>query len=139
MRSFYAYRSLNPIRERKINGLLNNGGLRCGRLVIALQMTTLKLTAALVLYLFLPLTALTYYFSRRRRRIIEVERILTLLRADPAYRQVHEAETLRYYLWAVAYASAVACAGLALLFFSREVGLPDAEFPGLTVGGAVFP
>src|SRR5438128_1174478 len=103
------------------------------------QMANLKLTAVMVLYLFLPLTALTYYFSRRRRRIIEVERILTLLRADPAYRQVHEAETLRYYLWAVAYASAVACAGLALLFFSTEVGLAGAEFPALTLGGAEFP
>jgi hypothetical protein len=102
-------------------------------------MINLKFTAVMVLYLFLPLTALTYYFSRRRRRIIEVERILTLLRADPTYRQVHEAETLRYYLWAVAYASAVACAGLALLFFSRELGLMDAEFPAITLGGAEFP
>lgn len=102
-------------------------------------MTALKLTAVMALYLFLPLTALTYYFSRRRRRIIEVERILTLLRADPSYRQVHKAETLRYYLWAVAYASAVACAGLVLLFFSSEVGLVGAEFPAITLGSVEFP
>ena len=34
-----------------------------------------KLFVMAVLYISVPLTALTYYFSRRRRRIIEVERV----------------------------------------------------------------
>jgi hypothetical protein len=29
-----------------------------------------------VRYLFVPLSALTYYFSRRKRRVIEIDRIV---------------------------------------------------------------
>ncbi len=99
----------------------------------------MKVTALVVLYLFLPLTTFTYYFSRRRRRVIEIDRVLTLLKAEQAYRDVHAAETFSYYLWSLAYASVVAVAGLVLLLFARQIGLPDGEFPPVTLGTAEFP
>lgn len=102
-------------------------------------MTVSKLIGLIVLYLFLPLTALTYYFSRRQRRVVEVDRILSILEIDPAYRKVYEAETLGYYLWAVAYTSVVSCVGLTLLFLGTDIGFSDGEFPGMQLGGAEFP
>lgn len=93
--------------------------------------------AAFVLYLFLPLSALTYYTSRRPRRVIETERVLSLLKIDPAYRKAYDTERLNDYFWAVVYVSAVACLGLAVLFFSHEIGL--AELPRVQLDGAQFP
>ena len=101
------------------------------------SMTAFKLIGAFMLYLFLPLTALTYYFSRRTRRAAEVERILSILKIDPAYRKAYETEKFGYYLWAVVYASVVFCVGLTLLFFSDEVGL--LELPGVQLGDVAFP
>ncbi len=98
-----------------------------------------KLFVMAVLYVSVPLTALTYYFSRRRRRIIEVERVLSLLNVDPAYRQAYEPDKLSSYGWAVAYLSAVSVIGLTLLLFSHEVGLLNGEFPVVPVGEAEFP
>lgn len=98
-----------------------------------------KLSGMIVLYLFLPLTVLTYYFSRRPRRVAEVERILSILNIDPAYRKVYEAEKLGYYLWALAYASVVSCVGLTLLFLSAEIGLSGGEFPMVKLGNVEFP
>jgi hypothetical protein len=102
-------------------------------------MMEFKLLVAGVLYVFVPLSAFTYYFSKRHRRVIEVARMLSLLRVDPEYSKVYEAETLGAYLWAVAYASIVAGIGLVLLLFSVEVGLVNAEFPSVTMGGVPFP
>ena len=98
-----------------------------------------KLIVALVLYLFLPLTALTYYFSRRQRRIIEVKRALTLLKIDPGYGKVYAAESFSYYLLGVGYASLLSLLGLALVFFSKEIGLVNSEFPTVSLAGATFP
>jgi hypothetical protein len=96
-----------------------------------LQMTAIsasKVIVLMVLYLFLPLTAVTYYVFRRRRRTYEVERILALLHIDPAYRRAYEDEHAgRYYLGAVVYASVVASLGLMLLFLGTELGVE--EFP----------
>ncbi len=102
-------------------------------------MSAMKLTAIAVLYLFLPFATFTYYFSRRRRRMIEIDRVLTLLRAEQSYRDVHAAETFSYYFWAFAYVSVVALAGLAVLLFARQFGLPDGEFPSVPLGSARFP
>ena len=98
-----------------------------------------KVIVLMVLYLFLPLTALTYYVFRRRRRMYEVERIFAILHIDPAYRRVYDDENAgRYYLWAVGYASVVASLGLLLLFLGPELGVD--EFPrvpfGITTGTA---
>jgi len=48
-----------------------------------------KLIGVSVLCPFLPLTALTYYFFRRHRRTIEVQRIFAILEIDPALLKVY--------------------------------------------------
>ena len=98
-----------------------------------------KLLAVGVLYIFVPLTAFTYHFSRRHRREIEVARMLALLKVDTEYAKAYAAETLFAYLWAVAYASIIVGFGLAMLFFSVELGLVDAEFPAFAIAGVDFP
>ena len=103
------------------------------------SMIFFKMMAVIVFYLFLPLAALTYYFSRRPRRLAETERILSKLKIDPAYRRVYEPETLSYYLWAIAYASVVSGVGLMLLFLGTEIGFPQGEFPAVELGNVEFP
>lgn len=98
-----------------------------------------KLFVFAVLYVFVPLTALTYYFTRRKRRVIEVDRVLSLLNVDPAYRKVYEPDKLSSYCWAFAYLSAVSCIGLTLLLFSNEIGLVNGEFPILAPADVEFP
>ena len=98
-----------------------------------------KLVALAVLYAFVPLSAVTYFLSRRRRRAIEVERILGMLNIDPAYRRAYAPDTATSYLGAVAYLSAVAVIGMALLLFSHELGLVDGEFPTVAFGDVEFP
>jgi len=90
-------------------------------------LTVPKLVAVLVLYSFLPLTFITYLLTRRRRRVIEVNRILSLLNIDPAYRKAYEVEKPGYYFGAFTYVSVVTCAGLALLLLAGQIGLT--EFP----------
>jgi hypothetical protein len=101
--------------------------------------TELKLAAAIVLYAFVPLTALTYYFSRRQLRAIEVERILSILKVDVDYAKAYTPDRLYSYLWAVAYTSVVACIGFTLLFFSAEIGLAESELPQVTLAEVDFP
>ena len=98
-----------------------------------------KLFVAAVLYVFLPLTALAYYFSRRQRRVIEVNRTLAILNIDPAYAKAYSPDGLSAYLIGVSYASIIACIGLALLFFSREIGLVNGDFPTVTMSDVEFP
>ena len=73
------------------------------------SVTAFKLFVAVVFYLFLPLTALTYYFSRRQRRVIEVDRMLAILNVEPSYAKAYLPDTLLTYVWAVGYASVVSC------------------------------
>jgi hypothetical protein len=101
------------------------------------SMTSFKLIALLVLYLFLPLTALTY-LSRRNRRMAEIDRIFLILKIGVDYRKVYEIEGLGQYLWALAYASAVSCVGLTVLFLGPEI-FPGAEFPMVKLGEVDFP
>jgi hypothetical protein len=92
-----------------------------------------KMILVIVLYLFLPLTALTYYIFRRRRRRFEVERIFARLPIDSAYQKVYDDETVGwYFLSAVGYASVVGSLGLMLVFLGQEIGLD--EFPSLKFG-----
>jgi hypothetical protein len=98
-----------------------------------------KLFVAIVLYLFLPLSALTYYVSTRQRRIIEVERVLAILSIEPSYAKAYHPDRLLTYVWAVGYASVISCIGLVLLFYSGEIGLPEGEFPWVTMAGVEFP
>lgn len=103
-------------------------------------MTIFKLIGMGVLYLFLPFTALSYCFSRRRRRIAEVTRILKILKldTDPDYSKACKPEQLVCYFWAVAYASFVTFVGLTLLFLATEIGFPKGEFPHVRLGGVDF-
>src|SRR5262245_22658839 len=98
-----------------------------------------KLFVAVVLYLFLPLHAMAYYCSTRRRRIIEVDRVLAVLSVDPAYAKAYLPDRLPTYLLALGYASVITCIGLVLLLFSSEIGLPDGEFPAVTLAEVEFP
>jgi hypothetical protein len=102
------------------------------------SVTVAKLIGVSVLYLFLPLSALTYYFFRRDRRAAEVERLFTVLHIDSAHRQPYHYETSGYYfLCAVAYASAVSGIGLVLLFLGTEMNLT--EFPSVELRDVQFP
>lgn len=103
------------------------------------SLTQFKLIVLAVLYGFVPLIALAYYFSRRKRRVIEVDRVLSLLNVAPAYRQVYEPDTFSSYCWAIVYLSAVTGIGLTLLFFSNEIGLTNGEFPMVALGEVEFP
>jgi hypothetical protein len=99
-----------------------------------------KLIGALVLYLILPITTLTYYRSRRPRRVAEIERTFSILKVDPDYKRAYDTERPGYYLCAVAYASAVLGLGLTVLLFSDEIGLAKQFVPGAAdVGGMRFP
>lgn len=102
------------------------------------SMSVFKLILVFVLYFFLPLTTLTYYFSRRNRRLAEVDRIFSILQINPDYRKVYETERLGQYLWALAYASVVSCVGLAVLFLGPEI-FPNAEFPAVKLSEVAFP
>jgi len=98
-------------------------------------MMTLKLIVATVLYLFVPISALTYYFTRRHMRVLEVDRMLSILNVDRLYAKAFGPDTFQSYIFSVAYASIVACIGLALLLFSSELGLANGEFPQVKLGG----
>lgn len=102
-----------------------------------------KLIGMGVLYLFLPITTLTYYFFRQQQKTFETERVLTILHIDPSYRKMYGNEKPGYYfLWAVAYTSVVSFLGLALLFFGTEIypsSKPPGEFPSVPFGEAQSP
>ena len=102
-------------------------------------LTPFKLIVFIALYAFVPLTALTYYLSRRRRRVIEIDRVLALLEVDPAYRKAYEPDKAGTYFSAVTYLSVVVVVGLSLLLFSRQIGLVDGEFPSAKLGEVDFP
>lgn len=95
-------------------------------------------STVILLSLFLPLTALSYYAFRRYRRTSEINRVLELLNVDPTYRRVHrDIRPGTHYLVAVIYASALAQIGLVLLFYAEDVGL--LEFPKIDIGGHQYP
>ena len=108
-----------------------------------------KLILVVALYLFLPLTAVTYYAFRRNRRLAEVDRIFYILKFDEESKKAYEYEPSdkgerdkgeHWHLsWAVMYLSVVSFIGLALLFFSAEIALPGSEFPQVKLGNVYFP
>jgi hypothetical protein len=98
-----------------------------------------KLIATAALYVFLPLSALTYHFTRRHRRELEVARMLSLLKVDPEYAKAYQPDKLSSYVWAVGYASVIVAFGLALLLFSIEIGLLGGEFPTFALAAVDFP
>jgi len=103
------------------------------------SVTSFKVVVAVVLYLFLPLAALTYYFTTRKRRAMEVERTLAILAVAKWYAKAYGLDTALSFVWAVGYASVISCIGLVLLFFSSEIGLSNGEFPTVTLADVAFP
>ena len=100
-----------------------------------------KILGVIGLYLFLPITALTYNLFRLHRRRFEVDRILEILHIDPGYRKVYSDEKPgQHFLWAMLYVSVVTCIGLMLLFLGAEI-FPSGEFPAIPLsnGNAEFP
>jgi hypothetical protein len=97
-----------------------------------------KLAVIGMLYVFLPLTAFTYYFFRRPRRYREIERVLDLLNIESPYRDAFKEENpAPYFFVALAYASAVSAIGLTLLAFSPELGIH--ALPRVELHGVEFP
>lgn len=83
---------------------------------------TIKLLALVVIYLFLPLSALTYYSFRRHRHLTKVERILRVLAVDERDRASYDtADSGLHLLLAVTYSSIVSVVGLAALMFNERV------------------
>ena len=90
------------------------------------ELTTLavqvKLAALIVIYLFVPLSAFTYYVFRRDRHQTKVERVLRVLDVDKRDTGPYRTPfTGRYLLVAVIYCSVVAMVGLAALMFSQNI------------------
>lgn len=97
-----------------------------------------KLIGMIALYLFLPLTAVTYNKFRRYRRESEIKRIFKIMRVDPDFQAAFEdRKPGRYFLLAVLYASLVSCIGFVVLFLGDELGLSAME--GVKIGNAHFP
>jgi hypothetical protein len=112
------------------------------------KFTVFKLIGMILLYLFLPLNALTYLFFRLHRRKFEVDRILDALHLEPkderAYKKAYGDDRSGYHFFlSVTYASVVSCIGLALLFLGHEMfhfGELGGEFPSIHLGDDVeFP
>lgn len=100
--------------------------------------TVSKLIVVIVLYLFLPLTALTYYFFRQHRRASEVERILEILKIVPSYREAYYDKKPGFdFILAVFYASVISVIGMTLLFLGTEIRF--SEFPSVNIGNVLFP
>lgn len=99
----------------------------------------LRCVALVLLLLYLPLTAFSYYLFRRKRRAREVERVLSIMNVDSLYRDAYEGERMGLHLFlSVAYTTAVAAFGLTVLFLGRELGL-DAASPMELPGKVSFP
>lgn len=112
----------------------------------------------LVIVLFLPLTALTYFVFRRRHQQLEKLRILRILDVDSHYRQMYGLDvkaateigrTPQHFRYrrtldelfllsiAVSYAMLIAAMGLSLLVMGEKIGF--SEFPHIMIGELQFP
>jgi hypothetical protein len=92
------------------------------------------LSVNIALVLFLPLTALTYYFFRRKRRRAEIARVFEILNIDDSYKKAYEDESpLWYLIISVTYASLVAFLGLSVFYIDFS------SIGSFKVGGYDFP
>ena len=85
----------------------------------------LKLCAVIVLSLFLPLLAYSYYFFRKERRAGEIDRIITKLEFDESryvemFRSIHSGP---YFIIAVGIVWVISLAGLTILFLGDTIGI----------------
>ena len=102
---------------------------------------TIKMLALFVIYLFLPLSAVTYYSFRRQRHLSKVERILRVLEVDDLDRGSYdEAYPGRHLFIAVVYSSIVSIVGLTALMFYEYMETTLGVVPAQSDGGSVtFP
>jgi hypothetical protein len=98
------------------------------------SITFLKLTIITALYLFLPLTAITYYFSRRHRRELEIERVFRVLNIGTAKKPPYmnkeaykDKYLLLHFFISLVYVSIVSFIGFFILFMSSELHID--QFP----------
>ncbi len=93
------------------------------------QPWVVKVAAMLVVYLFLPLSALTYYCFRRHRGERRVAHILSTLQIDENYRRIYSARNSgRFLAMSVGYCSLVSLGCLSVLFLAVELGLKEMTF-----------
>lgn len=105
------------------------------------EATAIKALALFVIYLFLPLSALTYYRFRRPRQLAKVRRIIRVLKVNRRdIASYNEAYPGRHLLLAVVYSSIVCIVGLAALMFNAHI---EAKFlalpPDARAGAMNFP
>lgn len=103
--------------------------------------TAIKALALFVIYLFLPLSALTYYSFRRPRHLAKVRRIIRVLEVDERdMASYDEAYPGRHLLLAVVYSSIVCIVGLAALMFNTIIEAKFLALPtDVRVGAMNFP
>ena len=91
----------------------------------------IKVAALVVIYLFLPLSAATYFWFRRHRHARKVHRILRLLDVDERDRLIYVERGMGWHLaLAIVYSTAVSVVGLAALMFSKWIEEKLAFVPG---------
>ncbi|MEE9170268.1 MAG: hypothetical protein V3U73_10905 [bacterium] len=108
--------------------------------MVALTTTTIEplliLIVVIVLCLFLPVTALTYHFFRRKRGEAERDRVIEILgMSEEEFRK-----SGIYFVLAVFYSVSISFIGLVVLFLYSEIpGITGNEFPSVTIGNVPFP
>ncbi len=91
----------------------------------------IKVAALIVIYLFLPLSAWTYFKCRRHRHQLKVERILRVLDVDERDRPAYvERSTATHMVLAIVYSTLVSVVGLTALMFSEWLEKKLAIVPG---------
>lgn len=94
---------------------------------------TIKMLALVVIYLFLPLSALTYYTFRRQRHLSKVKRILRVLAVDERDHGSYDTDYPGLHLLlAVIYSSIVSIVGLAALMFNEHMEISLGLAPAAT-------
>lgn len=108
---------------------------------MVLDSFAIKLVALFVIYLFLPLSALTYYSFRHPRRQAKARRITNVLQVSRLDKLgYNETYPGRHLALAVVYSSIVCLVGLAALMFSGHIeAAVEGSSTGFGDGGIDFP
>ncbi|MGB0956578.1 MAG: hypothetical protein ACPGZP_11365 [Panacagrimonas sp.] len=97
-----------------------------------------RLGVILLLTAFVPLTGLTYCSVRRKQRAAEIRRLLTQLKLNKDFREIHEVQQYNWqYGLAVFFAWLLSTSGLLVLFGAE--GQSIAGLAALTLGDAAYP
>lgn len=121
--------------------------------MVEIDFTEAEWIVVIALYLFLPLTALTYLLFRRGRRKAEIDRIFDVLEIDQHYKKTLPLYCLKYpaldfffhfayFVLVVTYSSVIALLGLLVLLHPASLEILDQsslEFPSMLIGNVEFP